>query len=106
MNTEVYTDDWNDDRYDRCKRWEKKHGMTVSEYWELHGIDSKLEKNVLENMQLMGNDRREESLPVEEDLLLRGEVEILDDVDDFIVEDEDEVFEDDNLRFDDLEDRR
>ena len=47
---EVYQDDMTDDRYDRCKRWEKKHGMTVAAYWDGHGIDSELELNVMETM--------------------------------------------------------
>lgn len=38
IHTEIYSDDWNDDRYDRCKRWEKKHGMTITEYWDMKRI--------------------------------------------------------------------
>ena len=50
VNTEVYSDDWNDDQYDRCRRWEEKHEMTVSDYWDLYGIDSASEKNLAKNM--------------------------------------------------------
>ena len=32
IHTEVYSNDWNDDRYNHCKRWEIKHGMTIDQY--------------------------------------------------------------------------
>jgi hypothetical protein len=37
VNVEVFTDDWNDDRFDRCARWESKYNMTVTEYWDVYG---------------------------------------------------------------------
>jgi hypothetical protein len=37
INIEVFSDDWNDDRFDRCARWESKYNMTVTEYWDVYG---------------------------------------------------------------------
>ena len=37
LHTETYSDDWNDDSYDRCKRWEMKYGMKITEYLDLYG---------------------------------------------------------------------
>ena len=37
INIEVFSDDWNDDRFDRCARWESKYNMTVTEYWDEYG---------------------------------------------------------------------
>jgi hypothetical protein len=47
VNIEIYSDDWNDDRFDRCERWENKHDMTIREYWNLYGIDSTVENTPL-----------------------------------------------------------
>ena len=63
--SEVYQDDLTDDRYDRCKRWEKKHGMTVAAYWDGHGIDSELELNVMETMVTMDAKEDEQSAAAE-----------------------------------------
>ncbi|KAL7431795.1 hypothetical protein ACHAXM_002800 [Skeletonema potamos] len=38
LHTELFTDDWNDDVYDRCKRWESKYGMKISVYLDLYGV--------------------------------------------------------------------
>ncbi|KAL3810849.1 hypothetical protein ACHAXA_005849 [Cyclostephanos tholiformis] len=40
VNTEIYSDDWNDDRFNRCERWEEMHDMTIREYWKLYGISN------------------------------------------------------------------
>ena len=40
IHTEVYSDDWTDDRYARCRKWEKKYKMAIMDYWNLYGIDS------------------------------------------------------------------
>ena len=37
FHTETYNDDWNDDSYDRCKRWESKYGMKISQYFDMYG---------------------------------------------------------------------
>ncbi|KAL3782827.1 hypothetical protein ACHAW5_000099 [Stephanodiscus triporus] len=47
VNTEIYSDDWNDDRFNRCERWEDKYDMTIREYWNLYGIGSTIEKTPL-----------------------------------------------------------
>jgi len=95
VHTEIYSDDWNDDRYDRCKRWEKKHGLTISEYWDMQGIDSTMEKNILENMLIMENGKNAVAAAKEEEEEETGEQDILplDDLDDTIL-DEDQVLED------------
>ena len=92
FHTELYTDDWNDDRFDRCKRWENKHGMTVAEYWDMQGIDSKVEKNML----IMDTAKAEASYDVDEDLFPNSDIDLdnepeemsLDELDDTILEDE------------------
>eukprot|EP00985_Skeletonema_marinoi_P007120 scaffold3120_cov219-Skeletonema_marinoi.AAC.3 len=38
LHTELYNDDWNDDSYDRCKRWESKYGMKITQYLDLYGV--------------------------------------------------------------------
>eukprot|EP01082_Thalassiosira_pseudonana_P009820 g9045.t1 g9045 contig34:724975-727441(-) len=43
LDPEIYSDDWTDDRYDRCHRWEVKYGMTVADYWNTYGIGSDLD---------------------------------------------------------------
>lgn len=43
LDPEIYSDDWTDDRYDRCHRWEVKYGMTVADYWNAYGIGSDLD---------------------------------------------------------------
>jgi len=94
VHTEIYSDDWNDDRYDRCKRWEKKHSLTISEYWDMQGIDSTMEKNILENMLIMENGKNNAAAAAKEEEEA-GEQDIIsnDDLDDAIL-DEDQVLED------------
>merc|ERR1719491_2506279 len=40
-SSENYQEEVN--RLARCKRWERKHGMSIAQYWDSHGINSKLE---------------------------------------------------------------
>merc|ERR1712183_284700 len=57
---EVFTEDLNDDRLTRCRRWEKKYGMSIAKYWDGHGINSELEVNVMQNMVTM--DKKQDGL--------------------------------------------
>ena len=107
IHVEVYTDDWNDDRYDRCKRWENKHGMSVAEYWDMQGIDS---DHILENMLLIDNakvgapDTNPPSAFDLDSLPPPKEPTSLDELDDAILGD-DEEFEADVLFEDEPEDK-
>jgi len=117
VHTEIYSDDWNDDRYDRCKRWEKKHGMTISEYWDMQGIDSTLEKNMLESMLIMENGKLETAAAKEDNNQEGGsfttavdspspplQIELVNDLDDAIIDEEvkEEEEEGDSFGEDDL----
>jgi len=117
VHTEIYSDDWNDDRYDRCKRWEKKHGMTISEYWDMQGIDSTLEKNMLESMLIMENGKLETTAAKEDNNQEGGsfttavdspspplQIELVNDLDDAIIDEEvkEEEEEGDSFGEDDL----
>ena len=49
--------------------------MTIEEYWYLQGIDSKLEKNMLENMIIMDNADMEEEEGQEKNPVLNDDEE-------------------------------